>query len=412
MQTRRLIILGSTGSIGTQTLDTVAHLNALADAGASPRRFEVVGLAAGNNAALLAQQAQRFGVSSIALESDAPVPGFEGRLVRASCHERSLRRSAAEALVRSVDCDLVVASIVGAAGLPATLAAVELGRDVALANKETLVAAGELVVPLARRTGSRLLPVDSEHSGLWQCLTGLSADPDLAPPFEHPLAGISRVTLTASGGPFRTWSRQAMHAARPADALKHPVWAMGAKVSIDSASLMNKALEIIEAHWLFGLAPEQINAIVHPQSIVHALVETRGSSTLAQLAAPDMRTPIQHALCWPDHLTGALPHADLAALGRLDFEAIDRERFPAIDLAYRAMRAGGTAGAVLNAANEAAVHAFLHAPADKPLPFGAILELVSAVVNTLPASPVRTLDDVLVAHQSATEAVARLLHAR
>lgn len=392
---RRLIILGSTGSIGTQTLEVVAHLNALHERHLHHERYVVVGLAAGRNQKLLEEQARRFNVSRTVLAGD--------------------NAGAAEDLVRSVGCDLVVAAMVGSAGLPATLAAVELGRDIAIANKETLVAAGELIVPRALRSRSRLLPVDSEHAALWQCLgvmSGTGVPPvhsPAAPPYvEHP--SIRRAVLTASGGPFRTWTKAAIDAATRAQALNHPTWSMGPKVTVDSASLMNKALEVIEAHWLFSIPPDRISVLVHPQSLVHALVEFADGNILAQLAAPDMRSPIQHALSWPmPRAEGAARSLDLGSLSRLDFEPPDSARFPALGLAYRALAKGGTAGAVLNAANEAAVRRFLDA-AGTPLPFGRIPEIVAAALDDLPASPLRTLGDCLAAEAAARDYVASRLH--
>lgn len=387
---RRLIILGSTGSIGVSTLDVVTHLNRLYDAGTFPDRFEVVGLAAARNASLLAEQAARFGVRATALCSPGAGATFTGQ-------------SAALDLVRAVDCDIVMAAIVGAAGLPATLAAVDLGRDVALANKESLVAAGSLVVPAAVRTGSRLLPVDSEHSGVWQALMGIAPTP-LPPPLKAP-ESVHRVTLTASGGPFRAWSPDRIRHATREQALRHPTWSMGAKVTIDSASLMNKALELIEAHWLFELPPGKLAAIIHPQSIVHAIVELRDASMIAQLAAPDMRTPIQAALAFPRRASAPAPRLDLATLSRLEFEPPDPERFPALDLAYAVMRAGGSSGAILNAANEEAVAAFLD-PA-RNLPFHRIPELAREALDTLPAAPLRDLADLHEADELARDIVRR-----
>lgn len=389
-ETCRLIVLGSTGSIGTQTLDVVSHLNALHARGEWETRYEVVGLAAGRSAELLREQASRFGVQRTALG----VNGTDGP----------------ERLVREVACDVVVAAMTGAAGLPATLAAVELGRDIALANKETLVAAGGLIVPAARRSGSRLLPVDSEHSGLWQCLHGVCEG---APPVDAP-ACISRAILTASGGPFRTWSKEQTFNATPEQALKHPTWSMGPKVTTDSASLMNKALEVIEAHWLFGLPAEKIDVLVHPQSIVHAMAELADGSVIAHLGAPDMRGPIQYALSYPRRPDGAQRRIDWASLRKLEFEPPDHERFPALGLAYRAIRAGGTAGAILNAANEAAVEAFL-APVRGGaggIPFGRITELAAAAMDALGTAPLGSLDDALSAEAHAREFVrARLARA-
>lgn len=390
MPPRRLIILGSTGSIGTSTLDVVAHLNHLHARGEYPDRFDVVGLAAGHNHELLAQQAARFNCSNTACSRPDSSATFRVP-------------TAALDLVRAVDCDLVMAAIVGSAGLPATLAAVELGRDVALANKETLVAAGALVIPAAVRSGSRLLPVDSEHSGVWQALMGIKPTP-LAPPLKAPDA-VRRVTLTASGGPFRTWSPEQIRHATREQALRHPTWSMGAKVTIDSASLMNKALELIEAHWLFELPPEKLGAVIHPQSIVHAIVELNDASVLAQLACPDMRTPIQAALTFPRRAEGVAPRLDLASLSRLEFESPDPARFPALALADLVMHRGESSGAILNAANEEAVAAFLD-PA-RNLAFHRIPDLAREALETIPTGPLRDLSDLAEAESLARDLVRR-----
>ncbi|MBS0197572.1 MAG: 1-deoxy-D-xylulose-5-phosphate reductoisomerase [Planctomycetes bacterium] len=384
---RRLIILGSTGSIGTQTLEVVEHLNNLHRQGQFPYEYTVVGLAAGTNSQLAFAQAAATGARHVALAAPASAPGgitlLEGP-------------SAAEQLVRRVECDVVLAAVVGAAGLPATLAAVELGRQVALANKETLVAAGSLVIPAARKSGSTLLPVDSEHAGVWQCLpnhAGPAAPPGCA---DH---AITRVVLTASGGPFRTWERAAMQAATPEQALKHPTWTMGRKVTIDSASLMNKALELIEAHWLFGLPADRLGAIIHPQSIVHAMVDYADGSTIAQLGAPDMRTPIQYALTWPHRADGVSKKIDWTTLTSLEFQQIDPAQFPAPSLALRAIETGGAAGAILNAANEIAVEAFLA----RQIPFGRISTLVAETLDALPRRDIDTLQDCLTADAAARD---------
>lgn len=390
MPPTRLLILGSTGSIGTQTLEVVTHLNALHAKGLFQRQFEVVGLAAGKGATLLADQAKRFNVKHLALSDgngDAPKGAFTGP-------------DAAERLVREVDCDVVLAAIVGSAGLPATLAAVEFGRDVALANKETLVAAGSIVVPAAQKTGAKLLPVDSEHAAVWQCL---QSGPDAAngpiyPALRQAPASVKKVTLTASGGPFRTWEKSRVQRATKAEALKHPTWTMGEKVTVDSASLMNKALEIIEAHWLFVLPAEKIDAVVHPQSIAHALVEFDDASVVAQIAHPDMRGPIQQALAFPARVPSLVKLLDLAEIATaLQFEPPDRDKFPLLDLAYTVIRAGGTSGAIFNAANEEAVLAFLRGD----ILFGRIGELVIEAMEAIGPASMRTLDDALDADRRA-----------
>lgn len=387
-QTRRLLILGSTGSIGTQTLAVVEHLNALADAGRSPVRYDVVGLAAGSNADLLAEQAERFGVSQLALAGpDARYEGPGTPIIGAD---------AAERLVRETEADLVVAAIVGAAGLPATLAAIEAGTDVALANKETLVMAGPIVLAAASRSGARLLPVDSEHAGVWHTLKP-ALEPGQAPPFITP-AAVRRVTITASGGAFRDCTLDDVYNATPEQALDHPNWDMGAKVTIDSATMINKGLELIEAHHLFGLGNDRLAVLIQRQSVVHALAELADGAVIAHLSATDMRHPIQCALAHP-HAPDAHPDATLGlgALTRLDFRPIDPDRFPAVALARRVIdESDTTLGAVMNAANEAAVAAFL----DRRIPFGRITDLVAAAMAEIEPAPLDAL-------AAATEADAR-----
>ena len=331
----RVVILGSTGSIGQAALDVVAAL---------PDRLKVVGLAAWRSWELLAEQARRFGVPSVALADVT-----HAHALQATCPVGTRVLSGPDGLVelvRSAEADHVLAAIVGAAGLPATLAAVERGLTVGLANKESLVVAGSLLMPLAARTGSTLIPVDSEHSAIFQALhCGRPAE-------------VRRLYLTASGGPFRTWSAERIAGATLADALNHPTWSMGPKITIDSATMMNKALEIIEARHLFGVAPEQIEVLIHPESIVHSLVEYCDGSTIAQLGVPDMRTPIQYALTYPERVAGRAAPLNWRQVRRLTFEPPDEERFPALRLGMEAARAGGSSGAVLNAANEAAVARF------------------------------------------------------
>lgn len=414
---KRIIILGCTGSIGTQTIEVVEHLSKLAERREWPTRYRVVGLATGRNAGAMAEQARRLGVKHLAVADErAVIPGAEAFTIRRG--ER-----AAEWLVREVECDVVLGSMVGSAGLPATLAAIELGRDVALANKETLVAAGEIVIPAAKKTGAKLFPVDSEHCGVWQCLAG----GDHCPPM---VCGpeVSRVILTASGGPFRTWTKDQIQRASPRDALNHPTWSMGPKVTIDSASLTNKALEVIEAHWLFGLEAERIGVLVHPQSVVHALVEFADGNVIAQLGPPDMRAPIQYALAWPppnDRPAGISRKLDFKAMSKLEFSEPDFEKFPALRCGFEVVRRGGTAGAVFNAANEAAVAAFLMGhdlgpggtglprlcDGVKPIPFGKIAELSCRALDEVGVSPMRGLEDALAADAEARRFVERALGA-
>ncbi len=391
---RRVIVLGSTGSVGTQTLDVIEHLNALHERGASPLSFRVVGLSAGSNAQALARQASMFRVADVAIgRSNEDIPGL-----------RTLNGpDAAERLVRSVECDLVVAAMVGVAGLPATMEAISLGRDVALANKETLVAAGSVVIPAAARRGVRLLPLDSEHAALWLALAGV-LPPSQCPPVTLPNQ-VKRVVLTASGGPFRTTPVDEMRRAGPDLALRHPTWSMGAKVTVDSASMMNKALEVIEAHWLFGAPAERITVSVHPQSVIHAMVELVDGSVVAQMASPDMRLPIQQALTHPARLPSLAPPITWHAPARLELEPPDTAKFRALDLATRVIGSGGSTGAVLNAANEVAVDAFLGGR----IPFGRITPLVEETLDRIPTRPIASIADALDADAEARDLARRRL---
>ena len=334
--TRRISILGATGSVGQSTLDLIER---------SPDAYEVIALTAGHNAEALAAAARRTGARLAVIADEALLPELQSRLAGTNCEAAAGERALIEAAAG--EADWVMAAIVGCAGLMPTMAAIEAGRTVALANKEALVTAGALMTDCAARTGSKLLPVDSEHNAIFQCLGGNSVD------------RVSRLILTASGGPFRTASTAEMQSATPAQAVAHPNWSMGAKISVDSATLMNKGLELIEAHHLFGLPSGRIDIVVHPQSVIHSLVEFVDGSMLAQLGAPDMRIPIAYALAWPDRTPSGAQPLDLLKVGRLDFEAPDLKRFPALTLARHALEDGGSAPAVLNAANEIAVAAFL-----------------------------------------------------
>jgi len=398
---RRVIVLGSTGSIGTQTLEVIEHLCALERGAGREASLRVVGLAAGRGARLLAHQAQalaRAGTPVVtALADEVGTPGgctFTGP-------------GAARALVEQVECDVVVAAIAGVAGLEATLAAVRLGRAVALANKESLVAAGGLIVPLALKSGAALLPVDSEHSAIWQCLLGLGGGEGLTPPL---VLGeqVSRLVLTASGGPFRSRSLAEVYHAPPAEALRHPTWTMGRKVTLDSATLTNKALEVIEAHWLFGVSEDRLGVLIHPQSVVHSMVELRDGSVLAQLGAPDMRVPIQFALSWPGHAPAQERQArlGLARGAALEFFEADEARFEPLALARRAIVAGGTAGAVFNAASEQAAELYL--AGDARVPFGKLAELARGAMDAVAPAELRSLEDVLCADAAARRAVLEL----
>ena len=334
---KRIAILGSTGSVGEQTLDVAA---------AHPDRYQVVALAAGRRVEKLAEQVRRFRPPLVSVAEADGAEALRALLGSEFPTEIAVGDAGLEA-VATADGDLVVAALVGALGLAPTLAAIRAGRDIALANKEVMVMAGALVRREVERAGVALLPVDSEHSAIFQALTG------------EDRRAVRRLILTASGGPFRTWDAQRIAGASVDEALAHPNWDMGPKISVDSASLMNKGLEVIEARWLFDVPPERIEVVVHPQSIVHSLVEFRDTSVMAQLGLPDMRVPIAVALAHPERLALELPSLDLAAAGRLDFEPPDTERFPCLGLAFAALAADEAAPAVLNAANEEAVAAFL-----------------------------------------------------
>lgn len=375
---RRLAILGSTGSIGCSALEVAQALGP---------DVRPVALAAGRNWRALAEQALRFGVRDVGIAEARHFSELVGALpagTRVYAGPAGLVE-----MVQSVDADLAIAAIVGSAGLASLLAAVERGMDVALANKESLVVAGALVMPAAARSGSRLIPVDSEHSAVFQSLAGGRREE------------VQRIYLTASGGPFRNWSREQIAQATLEDALRHPTWRMGPKITIDSASMMNKALEVIEAVHLFGLAPEQVQVLVHPEAIVHSMVEFCDGSILAQLGAPDMRTPIQYAITWPRRVPGPARRLEWSQVRSLNFEAPDFERFPLLRLGYAAARQGGTSGAVLNAANEAAVERFR----EGGMRFGRLVEVVEEVAGRHRVVPQPSLDELLEADAWARQEV-------
>lgn len=377
---KRIAVLGSTGSIGTSTLAVVE---------AFPEHFEVVAIAAGGNLGCLRGQLKRHrpAVVSVARAEDAETLANEFSDLQILWGADGL-----EQIARYADADLVVVAVVGAIGLAPTLAAVGAGKNVALANKETLVVAGDLVMDAARRAGVHLLPVDSEHSAIHRALRGGTTE------------GVARLILTASGGPFRTWSLEAIKTATRDDALKHPTWQMGAKITIDSATMMNKGLEIIEAHHFFGVPERQIDVVIHPQSLIHAMVESADGAVTAQLSANDMRLPIAYALAWPERLVEVSPPLDFTSLPALTFEAPDRDRFPALDLARAALRAGGEMPAVLSAANEVAVTAFL----DGRCPFPAV---TTTVAETLDAWSARNRPLVDIDQALAADGEARLMAA-
>ena len=364
---KKVSILGATGSIGKSTLDLIER---------SPGDFEVVALTASVNAAALADAARRTGARLAVIADERGLPELEAALRGTDCHAAA----GPDALIDAAtgDADLIMAAIVGCAGLAPTMAAVEAGKTVALANKEALVTAGDLMTGAARKSGATLLPVDSEHNAIFQSLAGSRIDQ------------VSRIILTASGGPFRTASAEQIRAATPAEAIAHPNWSMGAKISVDSATLMNKGLELIEAHYLFGLPSERIDILVHPQSVIHSLVEYVDGSVLAQLGSPDMRIPIAYALAWPDRMETPAQRLDLAAIARLDFEEPDLQRFPALRLAREALEGGGSAPAVLNAANEIAVATFL----DGRIAFPDIVKLVELALQENESPAPQSIEDV------------------
>jgi 1-deoxy-D-xylulose-5-phosphate reductoisomerase len=369
MTARRTVsILGATGSVGSSTLDLI--LNA-------PDRFEVIALTAQRDVDGLARAVRATG-AKLAVIGDATLHGALAEKLAGSGAEVA---SGPQAVIDAActGADWTMASIVGCAGLPATMAALKSGKTVALANKESLVSAGALMTRAAAASGAILLPVDSEHNAIFQCLAG------------NPSNRVRRIVLTASGGPFRTWSREAMATVTPEIAVKHPNWTMGAKISIDSATMMNKGLEVIEAHHLFDVESARLAVVVHQQSVIHSMVDYVDGSTLAQLGSPDMRIPIASTLAWPDRMETTAKPLDLTTIGQLDFEAPDIDRFPAIRIAREALDAGGSAAAVMNAANEVAVAAFL----DRRIGFLAITDVVAVVLDGYSPPTPTHIDDVL-----------------
>jgi 1-deoxy-D-xylulose-5-phosphate reductoisomerase len=382
---KSVTVLGSTGSIGTSTADLLA---------ANPEAFRVVALVGGRNVRVLAEQARALRAER-AVISD---PSCEQALAEALRGTGIAIASGPQAVVEAAaePVDWTMAAITGAAGLPATLAAIKRGGAVALANKEALVCAGDVMLRAVAAAGATLLPVDSEHNAVFQSLAGAAPET------------VERIVITASGGPFRTATREDMAKATPEMALRHPVWSMGPKISIDSATMMNKGLELIEAARLFDLDETRIGVLVHPQSVIHGMVCYRDGSVLAQLGSPDMRIPIAHALAWPERLPTTSPRLDLAALSRLDFFEPDLEQFPALRLARASMRAGGGAPTILSAANEIAVDAFLN----RRIGFLDIVATVEAVMDRLGAPAADTLEQVMELDQAARQAAERIATAR
>jgi 1-deoxy-D-xylulose-5-phosphate reductoisomerase len=390
---QHITVLGATGSIGLSTLDVIAR---------HPDRYQVFALTGFSRVAeleaLCVKHKPRYAVVPDAVVAhQLQVSLRAAGLVTEVLHgAQSLCEVAAHA-----DVDVVMAAIVGAAGLPPTLAAAEAGKKVLLANKEALVMSGALFMQAVKRGGAVLLPIDSEHNAIFQCLPG-----DYARGLQQ--VGVRRVLLTASGGPFREMPLDQLHAVTPEQACAHPNWSMGRKISVDSASMMNKGLELIEACWLFDASPAQIEVVVHPQSVIHSLVDYVDGSVLAQLGTPDMRTPISHALAWPERIDSGVAPLDLFAIARLDFQVPDEQRFPCLRLAREAAQAGGTAPAMLNAANEVAVAAFL----ERRIRFPEIASIIEHVLQAEPAVAVECLDTVLVADGQARNLAERWLAQR
>ena len=376
--TRRIAILGATGSIGKSTLDLVER---------NPGRFAVSAVSAATNVEALADIARRTGAALAVIADEAHLNRLRELLAGTGCRAAAGESGLVEVAVG--DADLVVAGIVGCAGLRPSMAAVETGKTVALANKEALVTAGDLMIRAAQKSGATILPVDSEHNAIFQCLAG-NREQDVA-----------KIILTASGGPFRTSTADLIARATPSQAVAHPNWSMGAKISVDSATLMNKGLELIEAHYLFGLPSERLDVVIHPQSVIHSMVEFVDGSVLAQLGSPDMRIPIAYALAWPERIATPAQRLDLAAIARLDFETPDLARFPSLRLAREALEAGGAAPIVLNAANEAAVAAFLAGRLAFP-------EIAATVEDALASSDFAapgSIDDVLAVDRATRSSV-------
>jgi 1-deoxy-D-xylulose-5-phosphate reductoisomerase len=386
---KNVAVLGATGSIGTSTLDVIAR---------HPDRFRATVLCAHRSVAALVALCERFR-PELAVIADASLEAELARKLAAAgvrCDIASGPEAVAAAAAGPL-CDTVVAAIVGAAGLESTLAAARAGKRLLLANKEAIVMAGPLLLEALRVGGGDLIPVDSEHNAIFQCLPG--GRPPLAQ------AGVRRLILTASGGPFRGRTRGELGSITPDQACAHPKWSMGRKISVDSATLMNKGLEVIEAHYLFGAPADAIDVVVHPQSLVHSLVEYVDGSTLAQLGNPDMRTALAHALAWPERVESGVTRLDLAAAATLSFEPADTDTFHCLALAYAALRAGGDATAILNAANEVAVEAFLAGT----LPFLGIADVVEAVLEELPAQPVVDVQSLVARDATARTAARRVL---
>jgi len=384
---KTLSLLGSTGSIGCNVLDVVRRF---------PDRYQICGLAAGKNIAKLCDQVLEFDPDSISVAEESDVVLLKEKLPAKYKEHIFFGTSGSEEVAALASADMTISAIVGAAGLLPTLAAIEAGKDIGLANKETLVMAGKLVMDACKRKNVKLLPVDSEHSAIFQSLeAGRKQD-------------VKKIILTASGGPFRKKTYEELQEVTPAQALNHPNWDMGQKISIDSATLMNKGLEVIEAKWLFDMSVETIDVVVHPQSIVHSLVEFQDGSVIAQLGIPDMRIPIAYALSYPERLAIDLPGLNLAQCSTLEFHEPDFERFPALSLAFQAIEHGGVQPAVLNAANEVAVAAFL----DEAISFLDIAATVATVMGKVATGSENSIDDILQADARAREVASAIISSK
>lgn len=384
-------VLGSTGSIGISTLDVIAQ---------HPERYRAVGLAANTDVEGLFQQCERFQPTVVAMADEASAAELAKRLASIGSSIEVLAGEAGViAIAELTNAEMVMAAIVGAAGLTPTLAAVRKGKRILLANKESLVVAGDLFMREAKAHKASVLPIDSEHNAVFQCMPQ---------DFEQGLAakGVKRILLTASGGPFRTWTNDQLQSVTPEQACAHPNWSMGRKISVDSATMMNKGLEVIEARWLFDATPEQIKVVVHPQSVVHSMVQYVDGSVLAQLGNPDMRTPIAHAMAWPERHGSGVASLDLFEVARLDFEEPDTQRFPCLRLAFDAVAAAGVAPAVLNAANEVAVDAFL----SKQLAFVRIPEIIETVLSQNLEGDLDSVEGLMAIDQAARAATEQLIH--
>lgn len=389
---KRITILGSTGSIGVSTLDVLSR-----HAG----DYQVYALAANRSVDVLFEQCCQFRPKiAVMLDRQASVQLAEKLAAHKIATEVLSGEQALNDIAESHDTDIVVAAIVGAAGLMPTLAAAKAGKRILLANKEALVMSGALLMQAVNESGAELLPVDSEHNAIWQCLPVGEKQQ-----YQFADKGIRRIILTASGGPFRDWDLADLAEVTPAQAVAHPNWSMGQKISVDSATMMNKGLEIIEAHWLFGLPASQIEVVLHRQSIVHSMVDYDDGSVLAQMGNPDMRTPITNTLAWPKRIDSGVAPLDLVKAGRLDFAEVSFERFPCLKLAYQALEAGGTSTSILNAANEVAVAAFLQTQ----LRFTEIAEIIEQTLVTVEAQPAKDLATVMAADKAAREVAAGLI---